>query len=571
MHKPNYITTPIFYVNASPHIGHLHSMILADVCARWAAYKRGDVHAGGLEVLDPADQSGTGGAVAGENRAEGTKSNVLLATGTDEHGQKVQRAASQGGEHPKQMCDRVSETFRSLASAAGLMQHTFIRTTDEKHVKAVQHLWRRLDAAGHIYKGSHQGWYAISDEAFYTDSQIRRVRSGSGEEYHESIETGQRVEWHLELNYKFRLSTFKEPLIRWIEENPQCILPSARRDQVLKELKEVDLEDLSVSRPRNRLEWGIQVPDDPEHTIYVWIDALTNYLTVAGYPWEDGSVPTSSAWPADAHILGKDIIRFHAIYWPAMLLAASLPLPEKIVTHGHWTSSNKKMSKSLGNVQDPFESLKLFGQDEIRWFLLRIGGRLDGDSDGSDGAKEGVRVDDSAEELLAKIAALPDIVEQAMQQYETARVLTAISDVMGEANAFIANSAPWSKTLMPAERRMMLYALHETIRVVSALLKPFMPGKMSQLQRMFAFEEATLSWEALRRPAERIEIVFRRPALDAKGKAVKGGEREDVLFATHQTSADQAGTAATEKSAKEAAKSTKGQKKKTRNDSKKHA
>ncbi|PWN39274.1 hypothetical protein IE81DRAFT_306777, partial [Ceraceosorus guamensis] len=541
MQKPYYITTPIFYVNASPHIGHLHSMILADVCARWAAYKRGDVHAGGLELNDPADQSGTSAPVARDSRAEGTRSNALLATGTDEHGQKVQRAASQRGEHPKQMCDQVSGTFRSLASAAGLMQHTFIRTTDEKHVKAVQHLWRRLDAAGHIYKGSHQGWYAISDEAFYTDSQIRKVQSGSGEEYHESIETGQRVEWHSESNYKFRLSTFKEPLIHWIEENPQCILPSARRDQVLNELKEVGLEDLSVSRPRNRLEWGIQVPDDPEHTIYVWIDALTNYLTVAGYPWDDGHVPTSSAWPADAHILGKDIIRFHAIYWPAMLLAASLPLPEKIVTHGHWTSSNKKMSKSLGNVQDPFESLILFGRDEIRWFLLRIGGRLDGDSDwspgkpeeyirkflagqignlalrlrspkllsdalgadsaskaqhapsqegeqgeaklvlrkdGSDGAKEGVRVHESAEDLLAKIAALPGEMHAWDERWPASLWVEAIKS---DANAFMTNSAPWSKTLMPAERRMILYALHETIRVVSALLKPFMPGKMSQL------------------------------------------------------------------------------------------
>lgn len=238
-------------------------------------------------------------------------------------------------------------------------------------------VWKRLVDRGHIYKGSHEGWYSISDEAFYPEGQIKQVtHPESGETYKVSTETGSRVEWTAEENWKFRMSAFKDKLVDWIQSNPSSILPASRRNQLLDEVQS-GLEDLSVSRPSTRLTWGIPVPGDPSQTIYVWIDALVNYLTVTGFPTSQ----RNTIWPADAHVIGKDIIRFHAVYWPCILMAAELPLPHSIITHGHWTKDRAKIAKSTGNVVDPFAEIAKYGKDSIRFYLAKMGGNLEKDSD----------------------------------------------------------------------------------------------------------------------------------------------------------------------------------------------
>ncbi|KAK0542922.1 methionyl-tRNA synthetase, partial [Tilletia horrida] len=399
--KPYFVSTPIFYVNAAPHIGHLHSDLVADVLARYHAWR----------------QRGWSPQVStGQNREQ---TQPLLSTGTDEHGLKIQKVAEQAGEDPQKLCDRISQRFRDLAVAANLSEHRFIRTTEPQHAEAVKEIWRRLQDGGYIYKGEHSGWYAVSDEAFYTDQQVQeRVDSKTGEKFMESIETGQRVEWTSEENYKFRLSLFRDALLAWHapsqNQDPSAarystpLQPPSQHAALLAELQAGELADLSVSRPRSRLHWGIPVPDDDEHTIYVWIDALVNYLTVTGFPWAGAEGPhgEGSAWPADVHVVGKDIVRFHAVYWPAMLMAANLPLPRHIVAHAHWTMDKAKMSKSRGNVVDPFVALQQFrprlsltaaaaklengretsegSVDILRWYLMRVGGNLATDSDYSE-------------------------------------------------------------------------------------------------------------------------------------------------------------------------------------------
>ncbi|RUS20369.1 tRNA synthetases class I (M)-domain-containing protein [Endogone sp. FLAS-F59071] len=312
---------------------------------------------------------------------------AFLSTGTDEHGMKIQQAAAKSNEKPILFCDKVSQRFRELFEAADISYTTFIRTTEKRHATAVADFWKRLADNGHIYKGKHEGWYAVSDEAFYADSQVHEVvEEKTGEKYMASVESGQRVEWMAEENYKFRLSAFQGKLLEWLESNPQVIVPKNRFNEVHSWIKS-DLSDLSVSRPRSRLDWGIPVPGDSDHTIYVWLDALINYMTVTGYPWTEGAQRPAEygAWPADVHLVGKDIIRFHAIYWPAFLMAADLPLPRQIIAHSHWTMGKQKMSKSRGNVADPFEAMQKYGVDPIRYYLIRDGGITD-DGDYSDGS-----------------------------------------------------------------------------------------------------------------------------------------------------------------------------------------
>jgi methionyl-tRNA synthetase len=299
---------------------------------------------------------------------------AVLATGTDEHGIKIQKVAEESKESPRDLCDRVSQKFKELAGISGVEYTRFIRTTDLDHVEAVKKLWNDLQKGGFIYKGTHEGWYSVSDEAFYTPAQIKVNDSDSSKM--ESIETGSTVEWSSEENYKFKLSAFQQPLLDWLDANPDAVVPASRRDTLIAEIKQ-GLSDLSVSRPRSRLHWGIPVPSDEQHTIYVWLDALTNYLTVSGYPWKDGK---TECWPTDVQMIGKDIIRFHAVYFPAFLMALGLPLPVHTVVHGHWTMDKHKMSKSRGNVADPFQTINKYGRDQIRWFLCRVGGNLAADA-----------------------------------------------------------------------------------------------------------------------------------------------------------------------------------------------
>lgn len=344
--KPFYVTTPIFYVNDAPHIGHLYTMILADIFKRWNILK--------------------GNA-------------AILCTGTDEHGMKVQQAASRAGALPKEFCDSMSETFKVLAEKAKITNDHFIRTTDPVHTNAVQYFWTILKDKGLIYESKHEGWYCISDETFYPENTIeKRIDPLTGRTFMASQETGKEVEWTSERNYHFRLSSFKEPLLEFYKSNPNFIVPAERMKEVVAAVS-TGLQDLSISRPTDRLNWGVRVPDDESQCIYVWLDALVNYITAAKFPWPPKHQQIGG-WPANLHVIGKDITRFHCIYWPAFLLAAGLKPPKQILTHAHWTLGKQKMAKSTGNTVNPFFAMDRFGVDVIRYYLAHDGGILN-DSD----------------------------------------------------------------------------------------------------------------------------------------------------------------------------------------------
>ncbi|GAA5920182.1 hypothetical protein JCM1841_006632 [Sporobolomyces salmonicolor] len=508
--KDYYVTTPIFYVNADPHIGHLHSTLLADIYARYA------------RLRTPTDSPRT----------------AILCTGTDEHGLKIQRVAEAKGVSPKELCDGVSERFRDLARAANVDYQVFIRTTEERHRVAVEHVWRELDKRGYIYKSSYAGWYAVSDEAYYTESQVAEVIDPkSGEKYMASVETGTKVEWMEEENYKFRLSAFREPLLEWLSASSNPVQPPSRTAALLSSLTHsasTDLNDLSISRPSSRLSWGIQVPDDPRHTIYVWIDALVNYLTAAGYPWKGGEAfEEGKAWPPDLQVVGKDIIRFHALYLPAVLLALDLPLPKNILAHGHWTMDRFKMSKSRGNVANPFEAMKLWGIDAMRMYLMRVGGNSAGDADYSAAEIERFYRKDLAgqmgnllnrvtttkltkklespalmytlpssleaedEPLLKMLRDLPESFSAHLSSFEIHRALSCVFDVLAESNRHVQQLSPWLATATPSQVHRALFFGSESLRIVGILLQPFMPDKSSQLLEALGVDPLRRRWEDL--------------------------------------------------------------------------
>ena len=310
---------------------------------------------------------------------------ALLCTGTDEHGMKVQKAAALEDVPPKRFCDANAATFSDLAQKSGIDNDFFVRTTDPDHVEAVKHFWFLLRDKGFIYESKHQGWYCVSDECFYPESMIeKRVHPMTGRVHMASVETGNMVEWTEETNYHFRLTALKDRLLEFYRQNPEWVVPASRMNQVVSWVTH-NLEDLSISRPADRLSWGIPVPDDPSQTVYVWVDALVNYLTKAGFPaWTPG-MEQQGGWPADVHVIGKDIVRFHCVYWPALLLAVDLPPPKRILSHAHWTLGRKKMSKSIGNVVNPFFAVERWGLDTMRFFLLHDGGIAD-DADYSNAA-----------------------------------------------------------------------------------------------------------------------------------------------------------------------------------------
>lgn len=321
----------------------MYTMILTDVLKRWQVLK---------------------------------KRKSILCTGTDEHGMKIQHAAAKAGVDPQEFCDKGAEVFKELAGRIDISNDIFIRTTDQKHKDAVEYAWQMLEQKGYIYESRHEGWYSVSDETFYPKAQVQLiVDPPTGRKIMVSIETGKEVEWTSERNYHFRLGAFKDRLLEFYEQNPTFIIPKTRMLEVVKEVS-VGLEDLSVSRPVERLTWGIRVPTDPSQTMYVWLDALLNYASAAGYPFTPGS-ESAGGWPADVHVIGKDIIRFHCIYWPAFLMALDLPLPKQVLTHAHWTLGRQKMAKSTGNVVNPFFALERFGTDVMRWFLVHDGGITD--------------------------------------------------------------------------------------------------------------------------------------------------------------------------------------------------
>lgn len=302
---------------------------------------------------------------------------AFLSTGTDEHGMKIQRAAIREDMSPQTLCDTNADKFLRLTEAGAISHDTFIRTTAPEHKAAVATFYQKMrtnpDRELGLYKGSHAGWYSVSDECFYPEDLVEAaIEPQTGRRMKVSTETGSEVEWVDESTWFFPLTKFKEALLKFYDENPGWIQPEHKMKEV-RNWVENHLEDLSVTRPAARLQWGIKDPGDSKNTIYVWVDALINYLTVSGYG-DSWTLPGHrSIWPADVHVVGKDIIRFHAVYWPAMLMALGLPLPKKVLCHNHWTMSNRKMSKSVGNVVNPFFAIQRWGAEPLRYFLMRNG------------------------------------------------------------------------------------------------------------------------------------------------------------------------------------------------------
>jgi methionyl-tRNA synthetase len=461
-----YVTTPIYYVNDSPHIGHAYSTLACDAMARFA-------------------------------RLDGRR--VRFLTGTDEHGQKVEKAAQGAGMDPQAFTDRVSHRFHDLARLMRFTNDDFIRTTEERHKKAVQTLWRELARRDQIYLGTYAGWYSVRDEAFYAESEVVDGLAPSGAP----------VEWVEEPSYFFRLSAWQEPLLRFYRERPDFILPPARRNEVVR-FVEGGLQDLSVSR--TSFSWGIPVPDDPAHVIYVWLDALTNYISALGYP-DVAKAEFEAFWPADVHVVGKDILRFHAVYWPAFLLAAGIEPPERVFAHGWWTVEGQKISKSLGNAIDPHQLIDTYGLDATRYFLLReVPFGNDGDFSraamvtrmNSDLANDygnlvqrvlsmvqrncAARVPkpgpleagdrallDAAEDLLPRVRS-----EMAVQALS--RAIETTFGLIGAANRYVDAQAPWAlRKTDPARMATVLYVLIETIRRLAIVTQAFMPDASARI------------------------------------------------------------------------------------------
>lgn len=467
-----YVTTPIYYVNDVPHIGHAYTTVAADILARF-------------------------------NRLLGKK--VFFLTGTDEHGQKVFKAAHQTGRTPKEHADVLCDNFKRLWKKLDVTNDAFIRTTDEEHVKVVQSMLQALYDKGEIEKRLYSGWYCTHDERFWTEKEIL---DGACPECNRSVD---RIE---EENYFFLMSGYYDRLIKYLRDNPGYIEPESRRNEVLGFLRSNPLGDLCISRPRRRLSWGIPLPFDDNFVTYVWFDALLNYYSATGYlaaaPPDD-----SGWWPPDHHIVGKDILTTHAVFWSAMLMALGLPLPRNLFAHGWWTLSGKKMSKSLGNVVDPFDIVTRYGSDQFRYFMFReVSFGLDGDF--SENALAGRINSDLANDLgnLANrtiamankyfdgVIPQPDGVdlelkslaegillklEDSLMKLRYEKALDAIWELVTYLNKYVDTNKPWVLAKDEATKgrlRTVMYSLLEGLRFLSLYLYPFMPGATSSLYKV---------------------------------------------------------------------------------------
>ncbi len=482
-----YLTTPIYYVNDRPHIGHAYTTLACDVLAR---FKRLD----GFEVR--------------------------FLTGTDEHGQKVEKSAAAAGKEPQVFTDEMSENFRHLAEVMNFSYDDFIRTTEVRHTRACQALWQKLVDEGEIYLGSYSGWYAIRDEAFYAEDEL--TEAGGGQRLAPS---GAPVEWVEEPSYFFRLSNWAERLLAFYDANPDFILPESRRNEVVSFVKG-GLKDLSISRTSFR--WGIPVPTDQHHIMYVWLDALTNYITALGYP-DTGDALFQTFWPADLHMVGKDILRFHAVYWPAFLMAGGVQPPKRVFAHGWWTNEGQKISKSLGNIIDPFVLVERYGLDQTRYFLLReVPFGNDGDfsdramlqrinadlandfgnlaqrtlsliqqnCEGRVPAPSAFNAEDSR--LMERAAGLLEEVRNDLNRQQFHLALASIWEVVGAANRYIDEQAPWKlKKTDRARMETVLYVLAEVIRQLALLILPVMPDSAARLLDQLAIPAGRRSFANL--------------------------------------------------------------------------
>ncbi|AFC70161.1 methionine--tRNA ligase [Rickettsia amblyommatis] len=469
MNNTYYITTPIYYVNDVPHIGHAYTSVASDVIARFMRLRGFD---------------------------------VMFLTGTDEHGQKVEKAAINKNIDPQKFTDQTSENFRHLMTAMHISNDDFIRTTEHRHKEAVAVFWQKLLDNGTIYEGLYEGWYAVRDEAFFDESEL----TSDG-----LAPTGAPVEWVKEPSYFFNLSKWQDKLLEFYEANPDFIRPISRRNEVISFVK-LGLKDLSVSR--TTFNWGIKVSNNEKHIIYVWLDALANYISALGYP--DKQSNYGKFWPADLHVVGKDILRFHAVYWPAFLMAAEVPLPKTIMAHGWWTNEGQKISKSLGNTIDPIKLIDEFGVDQVRYFLMRevtfgadgnfarsnLITRINSELSNKIGnllqrttsfvyKNNDAKVPLLTQGVIDKIYELPILktaskfVEQnilLMDKTEINKILENIINLAEEANIYIDSEAPWNlKKIDPDKTLEVLYALLEVLRYIAIMLLPFIPNAANKM------------------------------------------------------------------------------------------
>ena len=507
MDKNFYITTPIYYPSAKPHMGHAYSSIIADFFARF-------------------------------KRIDGYK--VHFLTGTDEHGLKIQRSAEKKGIDALEFCNEISQTFRDLSKTLNLTNTDFIRTTEERHKKSVQHLWKELEKNDDIYLSKYSGWYSVSDEAFYNEDEIEEI---DGKKI--AISSKSTVEWIEEESYFFRLSKWQKPLLDYYEANPDFILPESRRNEVISFVKS-GLKDLSVSR--KTFSWGIKVPDNDEHIIYVWLDALTNYISALNYPDKDNKL-YKDFWPANIHLIGKDILRFHAVYWPAFLLAAKIDLPKRVYGHGWILSDNEKMSKSKGNILDPLEIINQYGLDPLRYYLIKEV------SFGNDGNISQERLEDCINSDLAnnfgnlcqrvtsfaikncdskipssinfneedlvildKFKVNLDNIRSKIDEQNINFYIDYIVKSLFEANKYFNDQEPWKKKDDQVRLNTIVYTTLEIVRKISFMLFPIIPDSSLKALQIFNIKENQIELSSIQNhkfleegsAINKIDILFKK-------------------------------------------------------------
>ena len=512
MDKNFYITTPIYYPSGKPHMGHAYSSIIADFFARFKSIDDYKVH---------------------------------FLTGTDEHGLKIQRSAEKAGKKPKEFCDQISQTFKDLSKTLNLSNTDFIRTTEDRHKKTVQHLWSLLEKNDDIYLSNYSGWYSVSDEAFYNEDEIEEI---DGKKIAKSSKSN--VEWIEEESYFFRLSKWQKPLLEFYENNPDFILPESRKNEVISFVKS-GLKDLSVSR--KTFTWGIPVPSNDKHIIYVWLDALTNYLSALNYPDTNDEL-FKKFWPASIHLIGKDILRFHAVYWPAFLLAAKIELPKKVYGHGWILSGEEKMSKSKGNILDPLKIIEEYGLDPLRYYLVKEV------SFGNDGNISQDRLEDCINSDLAnnygnlcqrvtafamkncdgkipaKIDFQPDdlkILNKFQENLDTIRskineqninfYIDFIVNSLFEANKYFNDQEPWKKKDNLIRLNTIVYTTLEIVRKISFLLYPIIPETSLKALKIFNLSEKDIKLETI----SNNEFIIKGNMINKIDILIKKIEKED--------------------------------------------
>ncbi|MFQ6066432.1 MAG: methionine--tRNA ligase [bacterium] len=474
LRKKFYLTTPVYYVNDIPHLGHAYTTIAADALARYKRLK-------GYEVL--------------------------FLTGTDEHGDKINRAAKEKGITPLELADQVVSRFQHLWKKLSISNDDFIRTTESRHTQAVSKIFQRLYEQKDIYQGTYKGWYCVPCESFWLEPQLKEGQL--------CPECGRKTEKVEEKSYFFRLSRYQRPLLEHFDHHPNFVLPPSRKNEVVEFVKR-GLKDLSITRLK--LAWGVPCPVEREHTIYVWIDALINYISALGYGVNKDRF--SSYWPADVHLVGKDILRFHAIIWPALLMALGIELPHTVFAHGWWKIKGEKMSKSKKNVIDPEEIVKQHGSDQLRYFLLRevpfgedgnfssplFIKRVNGDLANDLGnllnrtiplvvRHCGGKVPSPANEdktLAEKIRKILPLLDEAMNILSFSEALSYAWEIVKSANLYIDRCAPWKLAREEdGQKRLntVLYNLLETLRVLALLLFPFIPGSAKKMWAQLGIEE----------------------------------------------------------------------------------